>query len=70
MSAILRDVPLGNRRTDIGLELRRAWFQNKCLFNCEVWTGISEKDLKDLGVIDNTIFRVKINLSAQNHKKT
>ena len=58
MSAILRDVPLGNRRTNIGLELRRAWFQNICLFNSEVWTGISENDLKDLGVIDNKILRV------------
>ena len=36
ISAMLRDVPLGNRSTQIGLELRRAWFQNMCLFNSEV----------------------------------
>ena len=55
---MLRDVPMGNRRTNIGLELRRAWFQNMCLFNSEVRTGINENNLKDLGVINNKINRV------------
>ena len=36
ISAMLKDVPMGNRRTHIGLELRKAWFQNGCLFNSEV----------------------------------
>ena len=58
MSAILRDVPLGNRRTNIGLELRREWFQKICILNSEVWTGISENNLQDLGVIDNKILRI------------
>jgi hypothetical protein len=38
MSAILKDIPLGNRRTQIGIDLRKAWFLNGCLFNSEVHT--------------------------------
>ena len=48
----------GNRRTQIGLELRKAWFHNKCLFNSEVWNGISDTDIKDLSIIDRKILRV------------
>ena len=55
--AILRDIPLGNQRTQIGLVLRQAWFINGCFVNCEVWTGYSESDLKDLEVIDHDILR-------------
>ena len=32
MRAILQDIPLGNRRTQIGLILRQAWFINRCFF--------------------------------------
>ena len=38
--ALKKYVPLGNRRTQIGLELRKAWFHNKCLCKSEVWFGI------------------------------
>ena len=36
LRAILRDIPLGKRRTQVGLILRQAWFLNGCLFNSEV----------------------------------
>jgi hypothetical protein len=58
MSAILKDVPLGNRRTQIGIDLRKAWFINGCLFNSEVWSAFNENDLKDLKVIDHKILRL------------
>jgi hypothetical protein len=58
MSAILKDVPLGNRRTQIGIDLRKAWFINGCLFNSEVWSAINDNDLKDLKVIDHKILRL------------
>ena len=32
INALLRDAPMVNRRTQIGLELRKAWFQYGCLF--------------------------------------
>ena len=36
MRAILRDIPLGFRRTKIGIVLRKAWFINSCFCNSEV----------------------------------
>ena len=58
ISAMLKDVPMGNRRTQIGLELRKSWFQNGCLFNSEVWSGVTENHFNDLEVIDRKILRV------------
>ena len=57
LRAILRDIPLGKRRTQVGLILRQAWFLNGCLFNSEVWTGTNETDLKELNIIDHKILR-------------
>ena len=58
MSAILQDIPLGNKKTEIGLILRMAWFLNGCLFNSEVWTGFTDIDLSDLEVIDHKFLRL------------
>ena len=58
MRAMLRDIPLGNRRTQIGLVLRQAWFINGCFVNSEVWTGYAESNLDDLIVIDHSILRL------------
>ena len=58
ISALLKDVPMGNRRTQIGLDLRKSWFINSCLFNSEVWGGICETNLKDLNIIDHKILQV------------
>jgi hypothetical protein len=55
---LLKDVPMGNRRTQIGLHLRKLWFINSCLFNSEVWSGVSENSLKDLNTIDHKILQV------------
>ena len=54
----LRDIPLGSRRTEIGLVVRQAWFLNGCFFNSEVWSGHSDRDLKDLQIIDHSILRL------------
>ena len=58
MRATLRDIPLGQWRTKIGLVLRQAWFINGCFFNSEVWSGFSKNDLHDLEVIDHQILKV------------
>ena len=57
ISALLKDVPMGNRRTQIGIDLRKSWFLNSCLFNSEVWSGVSETNLKDLNIIDHQILQ-------------
>ena len=58
ISAMLKYVPLGNRRTQIGLELQKAWFQNRGFFNSEVWSGLTENYFNDLEVIDRQILQV------------
>ena len=58
MRAILRDIPLGSKRTEIGLVLRQAWFLIGCFLNSEVWSGYSDRDLKDLKVIGHNILRL------------
>ena len=37
--------------------LRESLFLNSILLNCEVWTDISEKDLKELPSLDNSLLR-------------
>ena len=65
IGAILRDIPFGNWRTQIGLLLRKAWFLNSCLANSEVWVGISDSDKKDLEIIDHKILRVILGSQAK-----
>ena len=58
MCALLSDIPLGKWRTETGISLRQSWFINGCLFNSEVWLGLSPQDLHDLNVIDHKILRL------------
>ena len=55
--AMLEDVPLGNKRLEIGLTLREAWFINGTLYNSEVWCSYKTEDLKVLEVLDRKILR-------------
>ena len=54
---------MGNKRTQIGLDLQNSWFINSCLFNSEVFGRICETNLKDLNINDHKIFQV--NTGAQ-----
>ena len=65
MRALLRDIPLGSFRTQIGLVLRQAWFIIGCFFNSEVWSGYTDSDLSDLIVIDHQIMRLITNCQAK-----
>ena len=58
ISAILKDIPLGNKRTRVGLALRHAMFLNGVLFNSETWTGFNKKDMKVLEVLDHKVLRI------------
>ena len=55
--AIIKDIPLGNRRVQIGLELRNAWFINGLLYNSEVWPQLSKKNTDDLCKLDQQLLR-------------
>ena len=58
ISAILKDIPLGNKRTRVGLELRHAMFLNGVLFNSETWINFNKLDIKVLEVLDHKILRM------------
>ena len=64
MRAIMQDIPLGSKKTQIGLILRQAWFINGCFFNSEIWTGVNDNDLKYLTIIDYKILRLIIGAQA------
>ena len=55
MRAILEDIPLGNRRLEIGLTLREAWFLNGTLYNSEVWGSYNKEDIEAFEVLDRII---------------
>ena len=51
------DIPLGHRRTELGLELRQAWLLNALLCNSEIWQKLTEKDTNDFNKIDHILLR-------------
>ena len=55
--ALIKDIPLGNRRVEIGLDLRQAWFINGILFNSEVWQKLNQKDINDICKLDYHLLR-------------
>ena len=66
MSAILGDIHLGQRRFEMGMTLRQAWFINGTLYISEVWCSFSNADIEVLNVLDRKILR----LITGGHSKT
>ena len=60
ITAILTDIPLGNKRVEIGLDLRQALWINGVLHNSEVWQELTEQDKKELNKIDHNILKLII----------
>ena len=63
--AILKDIPLGQHKLEIGLQLRQAMFLNGVLFNSEAWHDVSEDDMKALETIDEYLLRSLVNGHAK-----
>ena len=55
--AFLKDLPLGSKRIQVGLELRHAWLINGILVNCEVWHSVSNYQIENLMAIDKYLLR-------------
>ena len=55
--AFLKDLPLGSKRIQVGLELRHAWLINGILVNCEVWHSVSNYQIENLLAIDKYLLR-------------
>ena len=63
--AFLNDLPLGNKRIQVGLELRQAWLKNGILFNSEVWHSVSNTQIENLMAIDKYLLRGLIGAHAK-----
>ena len=63
--ALLKDLPIGNLRVLIGLELRQAWLINGTLFNSEVWHGVAESDIAHFVEIDKYLLKGLVKAHAK-----
>ena len=55
--SLIKELPIGQFRTQIGLMLRDAWLVNGTLFNSEAWHGISKDTMKPLESVDHHLLR-------------
>ena len=54
---ILGEVPLGSKRIEAGLMLRKAILTNSLLFSSEAWSNVKDTDLKRLEQVDTALLR-------------
>ena len=54
---ILSEVDLGNRRVEVGLQLRKALLVSSLLFTSETWSGVQEAQLRRLEQVDQALLR-------------
>ena len=52
---ILEEVTLGSHRLEVGLMLRKSILVNSMLFSAEAWSGVTEKHIKRLEVVDTAL---------------
>ena len=57
----LKDIPIGNLRVQIALELRQSWLIDGILFNSEVWYGMKDIDIASFVIIDQYLIRGLLN---------
>lgn len=55
--AMIKELPIGQLRTKIGLILRDAWLVNGTLYNSEVWHGITRNTIRPLESVDQHLLR-------------
>ena len=67
--AILDEIPLGQYKISVGLELREAMLLNGMLFNSEVWYNVTEDEVKKLSEVDEFLLRKILNLPSTTPKE-
>ena len=55
--AIIKDIPLGQYKIEIGLKLRQAMLLSVLLFNSEAWHDVSDSEIKILESVDEYLLR-------------
>jgi hypothetical protein len=54
---ILRDIPCGKQRIELGIQLRNTWLINFMLLNCEAWHNILKRDIDALIEVDSFLLK-------------
>jgi hypothetical protein len=55
--SILKEIPLGKHKAQVGVILREAMFVNGILFNSEAWHGVRKQHIKSLEKVDEALLR-------------
>ena len=63
--ALIKELPIGQLRTQIGLILRDAWFVNGTLYNSEAWHGMNTNTMKPLESVDQHLLRQLLGAHAK-----
>ena len=63
--ALLKDLPIGYLRVQVGLKLRKAWLINGTLFNSEVWHSVEDKDIAQFVELDKYLLRGLVKAHAK-----
>ena len=63
--ALIKELPIGQKRTQIGLMLRDAWLVNGTLYNSEAWHGICKNTMKPLEAVDQHLLRQLLGAHAK-----
>ena len=70
MKAILEDITLGNKRLEIGLTLREAYFPNSTLYNRDVWGSYNKCDITEFEVLEcKILWSILFSLSTYQNKR-
>ena len=65
IKAILNEVPLGNNKVEIGLQLRQGMIENGLLFNSKAWHSVSPYDLTPLAKVNEVLLRFLLDSLAK-----
>ena len=65
IQAILKEVPLGKYKLEIGLKLRQAMLINGMLYNSEAWHNVTEEDILALQKVDEMLLRFLLNIQSK-----
>ena len=61
IQAIIKEVPLGKYKLDIGLKLRQAMLINGMLYNNAAWHSVNDEDIVALEKVDEMLLRFLLN---------
>ena len=59
---ILSEMEMGEYRLEVGFMLRQAILVSSMLFSAEAWSGITEKQLARMEVVDSALLRRLFNI--------